>query len=162
MEFRAAGSAAAWSRQPSAALLQVPPPSSTAAKLPACGMRQRRATLDVPPDPKTGGVGPPKAVGERRGSIGGGSGGSGQQQQQQALASCRRLWQPPPHLTQKQPHPYRSPPIAAMSSPPVAPAAHQGPDAIRPTPPGALQCARVWHDARLPTRNSPLQMSCAT
>ena len=37
------------------------------------------------PDPKTGagGVGPPKAVGERRGSIGGGSGGSGQLQQQQ-------------------------------------------------------------------------------
>ncbi len=53
------------------------------------GMWQRRASLDVQPDPKKGGVGPPKAgfemrpVGERRGSIGGGSGQQQQQQQQQ-------------------------------------------------------------------------------
>jgi hypothetical protein len=30
-----------------------------------------------------------------------------------------------------------------MSSPPVAPAAHEGPDSTRPTPPGALQRARA-------------------
>jgi hypothetical protein len=46
-----------------------------------------------------------------------------------------------------------------MSSLPVAPAAHEGPNSTPPTPPGALQRAR---GARWPTRYSPPQMSCAT